>query len=36
MTDHILPANITAFLARQHKLLIGGEWVDGSDSPIDV
>ncbi len=30
-----LPDNVKSFLERKHKLLIGGEWVDGTD-PIDV
>lgn len=36
MTDHTLPTHVENFLARQHRLLIGGEWVDGGDSPISV
>jgi phenylacetaldehyde dehydrogenase len=26
-----LPARVSEFLARDHKLLIGGEWVDAAD-----
>ncbi len=36
MSDKTLPANVKAFLARQHKLLIGGDWVDAAEAPIAV
>ncbi|MEQ8514882.1 MAG: aldehyde dehydrogenase family protein [Chromatocurvus sp.] len=36
MSNRKLPSHVESFLTRQHKLLIGGEWVEGGDSAIPV
>jgi phenylacetaldehyde dehydrogenase len=36
MAAHTRPAAVDSFLARQHKLLLGGSWVEAGEQPIAV